>query len=94
VCPPEVRTPLIQEEAKTLPPEARAVKSLAGLLDPDEAAKAIVNGIRKKSFLVIPGLAAKFLFFNHRISNGLLTRYPSDWIVSFAAWRYKKDRNR
>ena len=51
VCPPEVRTPLIQEEAKTLPPEARAVKSLAGLLDPDEAAKAIVNVVREKSFL-------------------------------------------
>lgn len=86
VCPPEVRTPLIEEEAKTLPPEARAVKSLAGLLNPDVVAKAIVKGIRKKSFLVIPGFAAKSLYFNHRISNGFLTRYPSDMIVSMAAW--------
>jgi nucleoside-diphosphate-sugar epimerase len=86
VCPPEVRTPLIEEEAKTLPPEARAVKSLAGLLDPEDVAKTIVNAIEKKKFLVIPGLSAKFLYFNHRISNGLLTRYPSDLIASLARW--------
>ncbi len=86
VCPPEVRTPLIEAEAKTLPPEARAVKSLAGLLDPDAVARAIVKALRKKKFLVIPGLAAKFLYFNHRLSNGFLTRYPSDLIVSLAGF--------
>ncbi len=85
VCPPEVRTPLIEQEAKTLPPEARPVKSMAGLLDPDIVARAIVKALRQKKFLVIPGLAAKFLYFNHRLSNGLLTRYPSDLIVSLAA---------
>jgi short-subunit dehydrogenase len=90
VCPPEVRTPLIEEEAKTLPSEARAVKSLAGILDPDAVAKAVVKGIRKKTFLVIPGRAARFLYFNHRISNGFLTRYPSDLIASAAAWRAKR----
>ncbi|MBU1171389.1 MAG: SDR family NAD(P)-dependent oxidoreductase [Proteobacteria bacterium] len=82
VCPPEVRTPFIEEEAKTLPPEARVVKSLAGCLNPDVVAKAIVKGIQKKSFLVIPGFAAKFLYFNHRLSNGVLTRYPSDLIIA------------
>ena len=87
VCPPEVRTPLIDEEAKTLPPEARAVKSLAGLLEPAAVAEAIVGAIRKKSFLVIPGFLARCLYFNHRISNGLLTRLPSDLIVRFVAFR-------
>ncbi|MBI5550667.1 MAG: SDR family NAD(P)-dependent oxidoreductase [Desulfobacterales bacterium] len=93
VCPPEVRTPLIEAEAKTLPPEARAVKSLGGFLEPETVAKAIVRGIEKKRFLVIPGLAAKFLFFNHRISNGRLTRYPSDLIVALAAWRARRKAN-
>ncbi len=90
VCPPEVRTPLIEEEAKTLPAEARIVKNLAGLLEPDEVALAIVKGIRKKTFLVIPGIAAKSLYFNHRVSNGLLTRYPSDLLVAAAAWWAKR----
>ena len=39
VCPPEVKTPFIEEEAKTLPPEARIVKNLAGLLTPEQAAR-------------------------------------------------------
>lgn len=87
ICPPEVRTPLIEEEAKTMPPEARAVKKMAGLLEPEEVAKSIVKAIRKKTFLVIPGIAAKTIFFNHRISNGRLTRYSSDLIVAAAALR-------
>jgi 3-dehydrosphinganine reductase len=85
VCPPEVKTPFIEEEAKTLPPEARVVKNFAGLLTPEQAAQAIVRGIKKRNFLVVPGIAAKILFFQHRISNGFFTRLPSDLIVKFIA---------
>jgi 3-dehydrosphinganine reductase len=90
VCPPEVKTPLIEEEAKTLPLEARAVKNLAGLLKPETVAKAIIRGIKRNKFLIVPGIAAKFLYFQHRISNGFFTRMPSDWIVKFVAWRSRK----
>lgn len=90
VCPPEVKTPFIEEEAKTLPPEARVVKNLAGLLTPEQAAKAIVRSIKGRKFLVVPGFMAKSLLFWHRISNGLLTRTPSDWILEFTAWRSGK----
>jgi len=85
VCPPEVKTPFIDEEAKTLPPEARVVKNLAGLLTPEQAAKAIVRGIKKKKFLIIPGFMASSLLFWHRISNGLLTRMPADIIIKIAS---------
>jgi 3-dehydrosphinganine reductase len=90
VCPPETKTPFIEEEAKTLPPEGKAVKTFAGLLKPETVAQAIVRGIKKKKFLVIPGIAAKFLFFQHRISNGFFTRTPSDWIVKFVSRRVGK----
>jgi 3-dehydrosphinganine reductase len=90
VCPPEVDTPFIAEEAKTLPHESRVVKNLAGLLTPQQAARAIVRGIRRKKFLVVPSITAKSMFFWHRISNGLLTRTPSDWIVKFAARSKRK----
>jgi len=92
VCPPEVKTPFIEEEAKTLPPEARVVKNMAGLLTPEQAGKAIVYGIKRKKFLVVPGMMAKLLLFWHRISNGLLTRTPSDWIVKLSADRSPKSR--
>ena len=85
VCPPEVDTPFVAEEAPTLPPEARAVKSMAGLLKPEYVAKTIVKALKKKKFLVVPGLMARYLYFNHRISNGHLTHFFSDLIVRFAA---------
>ena len=74
ICPPEVKTPFIEEELKTLPPEGRAVKAFAGLLKPQTVAGAIVRGIKRNKFLVVPGIAAKFLYFQHRISNGFFTR--------------------
>ena len=90
ICPPEVKTPFIEEEAKTLPPEARIVKNLAGLLTPEQAAKAIVRGIQGRKFLFVPGLMARSLLFWHRISNGWLTRTPSDLIIKLAARRSRQ----
>ncbi len=89
VCPPEVKTPFIEEEARTLPPEGRAVKRLAGLLKPEYVARTIVKAIEKKRFLVVPGVLARWLYFSHRISNGRLTRTPSDWIARLAAAQHK-----
>ena len=81
VCPPEVETPFIEEEANTLPPEARAVKRLAGCLQPEHVAKRIVSGIKKNRFLIVPGFLTKLLYFNHRVTNGHLTRITSDWVI-------------
>lgn len=90
ICPPEVKTPFIEKEAAALPPESRVVKTLAGLLTPEKAARAIVCGVKNGKFLVVPGIAAKSLYFWHRVSNGFLTRLPSDWIVKLVAWRSEK----
>ena len=80
VCPPEVDTPFLANEAG-IPPEARALKNFAGTLKPGPVARTIVKGIGKKKFLVVPGLLAKLLFLNHRLTNGLATRFSSDIIV-------------
>lgn len=80
VCPPEVATPFLSNEAG-MPPEARALKNFAGTLKPAPVARTIIKGIGKKSFLVVPGLLAKLLFLNHRLTNGLATRLSSDIIV-------------
>lgn len=85
VCPPEVDTPFVAEEASTLPPEARAVKSMAGLLKPEYVARTIVQAIKKQKFMVVPGFRARYLYFNHRISNGRLTHFFSDLIVRFVS---------
>jgi short-subunit dehydrogenase len=86
VCPPEVDTPFLANES-TIPSEARALKNFAGTLQPGPVAKAIVKGISKKKFLVIPGILANLLFLNHRLTNGWATRITSDLIVK---WMQRK----
>ncbi|MFO7559990.1 MAG: SDR family NAD(P)-dependent oxidoreductase [Desulfobacterales bacterium] len=78
VCPPEVKTPMNQEEAKTIPPEALAVKRLAGVLEPEYVARAVIKGILKKKFLIIPGFKCRFLYITQKCSPGWLSRAISD----------------
>ncbi|MBW1899586.1 MAG: SDR family oxidoreductase [Deltaproteobacteria bacterium] len=84
VCPPEVKTPMNQEEAKTMPPEALAVKGLAGVLKPENVAKTVVKGILKKKFLIIPGFKCRFLYITQKLSPGWLSRAISDSAIRSA----------
>jgi NAD(P)-dependent dehydrogenase (short-subunit alcohol dehydrogenase family) len=84
VCPPEVDTPMNIDEAKTLPQEGRAVKSLGGFLTPEYAAQVIVKAIAKEQYLFIPGASTRFLYLLHRLSNGWLTRMTSDTVIWMA----------
>ncbi len=90
VCPPEVDTPMNIDEAKTLPPEGRAVKSLSTLMTPEDAARVIVAAIARKQYLFIPGASTRFLWLLHRLTNGLLTRVTSDMVIRMTQRRMKK----
>lgn len=81
VCPPEVDTPMNIDEAKTLPAEGRAVKSLGGFLTPEYTAKVIVKAVAKGQYLFIPGASTRFLYLLHRLSSGRLTRMTSDAVI-------------
>jgi len=85
VFPPEVDTPMNETEAKTLPPQARAVKNMGGLLTPEFTAKEIVRAIQKKSYWCIPGRRTRFLYLLHRLSNGFLSRLVGDLVIRRAA---------
>ncbi len=87
-CPPEVDTPFVPEEAKTLPPEARAVKNMAGLLRPEVAAKSLVKGIGRNKFFIIPGIMAKTLYYSRRFSPGWLSRIIPDLVAQSAAEKH------
>ena len=84
ICPPEVDTPMNVEEAKTLPPEGRAMKSMAGLLTPEYTANTIIKAISRKKFFCIPGFTTSFLYFFHRLTNGRVSRIVSDVVVRIA----------
>ena len=90
VCPAEVDTPFVPMEAERLPPEARALKSFCGLIQPDRVARAIVKGVSKRKFLVIPGILTNIMYVNHRLTGGLATRITSDLVVRFIQWKQRR----
>lgn len=55
VCPPEVETPMVEEERKTMLAATEALKAVAGTLDVDTAAREILAGIDRGTFLIVPG---------------------------------------
>jgi 3-dehydrosphinganine reductase len=81
VFPPEVDTPMNLDEAKTLPVEGRAMKSMAGFLMPDYVARVLVRAIVRKQYSVIPGYSTRVLYFLHRLTNGAISRLVSDFVV-------------
>ncbi len=84
VCPPEVKTPFLQEEAKTLSPVGRYVKNLGGVLPVDYTAQQILKGIEKEKFCVVPGIRTKSFYFFHRISGGWSSRFVVDRVIKYA----------
>lgn len=82
VCPPEVETPLIVEEAKTIPPETKALKKFGGLLSAEQAGKGVLKAIRGKSFLVVPGLKAKFSVFLIKHLPGSIQRKIANLVIA------------
>lgn len=85
VCPPEVDTPMVREEAKTILPVAKRLKVMGGVMTAEEAAVYIVRKIPGRGFLIIPGFMARLTY--------LLTRlFPrfSRWTVDLMLLFFEK----
>ena len=72
LCPPDTDTPGLQEENKTKPEETKAISASAGLMQPDEVARTLIKGMRKKKLLIVPSLDGKFTFTAKRLSPALV----------------------
>ena len=83
ICPPEVDTPLLQEELKTIPKKAKRIKTISGKLTPETIAKAIEKAIVKNTFMIVPGFMSKTSWLLHRLLNGYGTRLLTDLIIRF-----------
>lgn len=74
ICPPEVDTPMVEEELKTMDPVTRELKQVAGTLDLESACREILAGLQRNEFLVIPGARARMVARFSRWFPGLLQR--------------------
>ena len=80
VCPPEVETPMVDEERKMAPRATMALKEFAGTLQLEPAVREIIDQLLARNYMVIPGARARL---TRRVASyfpGLL-RSISDRIV-------------
>lgn len=82
VCPPEVDTPMVQNERLHRPVETGEMKQVAGSFTLEEASKRIYKAIPSKKFLIMINTKAKFLAFitgalpdglNHLVTDKILS---------------------
>ena len=81
VCPPEVETPLVENERLTRPKQTEAMKLMAGTLPVDVAVDQIRRGIEQRRFMIVPGWQAKGLWFTQKLMPGFVTRKVTDYLV-------------
>jgi short-subunit dehydrogenase len=75
VCPPDTRTPMLEAEAKLRPYETAYLAAQGKVLEPEQVAKAVLRGIERRKFLVVPGFDGQFLRFANGVAPGAI-----DWM--------------
>jgi short-subunit dehydrogenase len=86
VCPPEVDTPMLLDEMKTIPSEIRILKNMSGQLKPEFVAAQVLRAVARKKFMVVPGFRAKWLWYTQRLTPALF-RFSSDMIIKWGLRR-------
>jgi 3-dehydrosphinganine reductase len=75
VYPPDTDTPQLVAENLTKPPETKQITGTAQMWSAEDVAKAIVRGIRAKSFMITPGLEMSLLGRLNSLLSPVLQRY-------------------
>ncbi|ACL03735.1 Short-chain dehydrogenase/reductase SDR [Desulfatibacillum aliphaticivorans] len=87
LCPPDTDTPGLAEENLTKPLETLAISESACVLSADKVAQALINGVKKKKFLIIPGSDGKMSWLAKRLAPGLV-----DWIMKRTIKKARKGK--
>lgn len=80
VYPPDTDTPQLEEENKTKPLETKRITATSGLWSAEDMAIAILQGVKKKSFAIAPGLEMTLLDKFHSLLSPIIQWYM-DFIV-------------
>jgi NAD(P)-dependent dehydrogenase (short-subunit alcohol dehydrogenase family) len=83
-CPGEVDTPMVEAEHKVVPGPTRLIKDLGGTLKVEPAVQALLRGIRKNRFLIIPGWRMKAMHWAFRLTPLSLWNAVTDRLVAHA----------
>ena len=91
-CPGQVDTPGLAAEALDLLPAAGILKAIGGTLPATVAVGALMRGIERGRFLIIPGWRAKLVFWMYRLTPTPLWNAVSDALVRVALRRAPSTR--
>ncbi|CAM2069721.1 SDR family oxidoreductase [Sulfidibacter corallicola] len=72
VCPVDTDTPQLHEENLTKPPETAAISGKGVPLTAEKVARDLLKGVRRGSFMIIPGWEGKFYWWANRFLPGLV----------------------
>jgi NAD(P)-dependent dehydrogenase (short-subunit alcohol dehydrogenase family) len=72
LCPPDVDTPGLAREDATKPHETRVVSAGARMLAPPAVADALLAGVAKRRFLILPGAEGRLAWWAKRLSPALV----------------------
>jgi short-subunit dehydrogenase len=85
LCPPDTDTPGLEAENITKPAETRAISANARTIPAETVARALLEGMAKKRFLIIPGFDARLSVLVKRLAPGLV-----EWIMNRTIARVNK----
>ena len=74
LCPPDTQTPGYEEESATKPEETRAIAGKAKILSAEAVADAMLRGVARGTFLIIPGTDGKLTHLAKRFAPWLVDR--------------------
>ncbi len=80
VCPPEVETPMVDEERRTGNAVGLEMKKFSGTLQVDDACEQILDGLSRRRSIIVPGRRAGFTRRLAQFAPGLM-RATSDRMV-------------
>lgn len=81
ICPPEIATPMVADEIKTMYPATRVLKDFAGRLTLQQALKGITQGLAKHQFMIVPGSKAKCTLWLNRLTPVWIQNWVIDMVV-------------
>lgn len=88
LCPPDTDTPGLVEENKTKPLETVAISETASLMKADDVAAALLKGMDRKQFIIIPGLDGRFTYVMKRLFPWLV-----EWIMDLEIKKVQKAKS-
>lgn len=84
ICPPEINTPMVEIERKTMTDTGKKLKGTAGTLEVGPACDYMLKQLKRRQYMIIPGFRARGVARFGRLFPRIM-RYFSERIVKTAA---------